>query len=105
MLHRCGPPFPPGSDPMAWRCSGRSARPRSSVAATAAAPWLGPLIPKKCPITSSRTILSTIPSLRNDHVWAQSVEVIEEVVEMGWAHAFAHHCRATDIEEEKRDWH
>src|SRR5215212_385302 len=30
---------------------------------------------------------------------------MEEVVECGWAHTFAHRCRAADIEEEKRDWH
>jgi hypothetical protein len=36
-------------------------------------------------------------------VGGQSIEVIEEGVELGRAHAFAHRCRAADIREQQRD--
>jgi hypothetical protein len=38
-----------------------------------------------------------------DRVGGQSIEVVEEGVELGRAHAFAHRGRAADIREQQRD--
>src|SRR5688572_15511905 len=41
--------------------------------------------------------------MSNDRIGCQSIEAVEELVEVGRAHAFSHRCRAADIGEQQGD--